>query len=174
MISLMRWKKINSLEEKASRDVLTNLFNRGKFDDVLSKEIELSKTTLAPLSIIFLDIDHFKVVNDTHGHDAGDYVLIELAKILGSNVRKSDFVARWGGEEFVIALQSTNIEEASLLAEKLRISTQHYNFLSGGKQTISLGVTQYKNAEPQANFIKRVDDALYEAKETGRNRVVVK
>jgi len=167
-------QRIEELKNKASRDSLTNLFNRGKFNDVLSKEIALCRTTSSPLSIIFLDIDHFKVVNDTYGHDAGDYVLVELAKILNSTVRKGDFVARWGGEEFVITLQSTNAKQASVLAEKIRKNIQMYSFTKGGGQTISLGVAQYMQIDTQESFIKRVDEALYEAKESGRNRVVVK
>ena len=111
-------ENIKVLEDKASKDALTNLFNKGKFNDVLTKEIELSKATKSPLCVIFLDIDHFKIVNDTYGHEAGDYVLIELSKILINAVRKGDFVARWGGEEFVITLQSTYVKQAAILAEK--------------------------------------------------------
>lgn len=166
--------KINSLEEKAAKDDLTNLFNRGKFNEVLSGEISLSKLTSSQLSIIFLDIDYFKTVNDKYGHDAGDYVLIELAKILESSVRKNDFVARWGGEEFIILMQSTNAQEAYISAEKIRKYVESYNFFKGGNQTVSLGVTQYNDNEPEADFIKRVDDALYEAKESGRNKTVTK
>ena len=167
-------EKIQVLQDVASKDSLTQLFNRGKFNDVLSKEIALTQAIHSSLSIIFLDIDHFKVVNDTYGHDAGDYVLIELAKILKSSIREGDFVARWGGEEFVITLQSTDAIQSSILAEKIRLNVENYNFTKGGKQTISLGVTQFKENETQDSFTKRVDDALYEAKESGRNRVVVK
>ncbi|WP_455756946.1 GGDEF domain-containing protein [Sulfurimonas sp.] len=167
-------QKIQILEDEASRDSLTKLFNRGKFDDVLSKEIVLSKITSSPLSIIFLDIDHFKVVNDTYGHDVGDYILIELAKILKSTIRTGDFVARWGGEEFVVTLQSTDSKTASILAEKIRKNVENYTFAKGGEQTVSLGVTQYNQNDTQESFTKRVDDALYEAKKTGRNKVVVK
>ncbi len=167
-------QKIKTLTEEASRDALTNLFNRGKFDDVLSKEISLAQATKSPFCIIFLDIDHFKVVNDTYGHNVGDYILIEIANILTSSVRQGDFVARWGGEEFVITLQSTTADKATILAEKIRKNIENYNFDNGGKQTVSLGVTQYIDKESQSAFTKRVDEALYEAKETGRNRVVTK
>jgi len=167
-------QKIQRLEDEASKDSLTKLFNKGKFNDVLSKEIALSQATSSPLSIIFLDIDHFKVVNDTYGHDVGDYILIELAKILKSTIRTGDFVARWGGEEFVITLQSTDSAQASLLAQKIRKNIEMHNFEKGGKQAISLGVTQYNKNDTQESFTKRVDEALYEAKETGRNKVVVK
>ncbi len=166
--------KISSLEEKASKDALTQLFNKGKFNEVLTKEIELAQATSSPLCIIFLDIDHFKIVNDTYGHDAGDYVLVELAKILKATVRKGDFVARWGGEEFIITLQTTTVEEGMILAEKIRKNVENYEFLSGGRQAISLGVTQYKDDESEKSFLKRVDEALYEAKNTGRNKSVIR
>ncbi|MCF6331321.1 MAG: diguanylate cyclase [Sulfurimonas sp.] len=167
-------QKIKTLTEEASKDALTNLFNRGKFDDVLSKEISLAQTTKSPLCIIFLDIDHFKVVNDTYGHNVGDYILIEIANILKSAIRQGDFIARWGGEEFIITLQSTTAEQALILANKIRKIIEHYHFKNGGKQTVSIGVTQYICHESQSAFTKRVDEALYEAKETGRNRVVTK
>lgn len=166
--------EISSLKEKASKDALTGLFNKGKFNDVISKEIALAQTTLTSLSIIFLDIDHFKVVNDTYGHDAGDYVLKELAKILNSTVRKGDFVGRWGGEEFVITLQVTTAEQALILAENIRKNVEKFDFLSGGKQTISLGITQYQENDNEKSLLKRVDEALYEAKSTGRNKSVIK
>ena len=167
-------ENINELKDKASKDALTNLFNKGKFDDVLTKEIGLSKATMSPFSVLFLDIDHFKIVNDTYGHEAGDYVLKELSKIFINTVRTSDFIARWGGEEFVITLQSTSFNEAAILAEKIRLRVQEYDFKEGGKQTISIGVTQYKYGETKSELMKRVDEALYDAKDNGRNQVVVK
>jgi len=166
--------RIKELEHKASTDNLTKLFNRSKLDDVLEKEMALSQAVSSPLSIVFLDIDHFKQVNDTYGHDVGDRVLIELANIISSTTRASDFVARWGGEEFMITLQSTDTVHASILAEKLRVAVENYSFSIVGKLTISLGVTEYLNNESEESFIKRVDEALYEAKESGRNRVAIK
>ncbi|MEN8303131.1 MAG: diguanylate cyclase [Campylobacterota bacterium] len=167
-------KNIEVLEEKASKDSLTQLFNRSKFDDVLSQEISLTNTTQTPLSIIFLDIDHFKAVNDNYGHDAGDSVLVELANILTNTTRNGDFIARWGGEEFVITLQSTTVLRASVIAEKIRESVEEYNFKSGGSQTVSLGVSEYIYGESKESLIKRVDEALYNAKNSGRNRVVIR
>ena len=127
-----------------------------------------------PLSIIFLDIDHFKIVNDTLGHDVGDIVLKELADLITDATRKSDFASRWGGEEFMISLQATDVSSAYKIAEKLRLKVENNNFTDAGKITISLGVTQFKNNESVESFTKRVDEALYEAKNNGRNRVVVK
>ncbi len=167
-------KDIKRLEEKASKDSLTKLFNRGKFDDVLSKEISIANTIEAPLSVIFLDIDYFKKINDTHGHDIGDSVLREVADILRNATRKGDFIARWGGEEFIITLRSTNIVRASILAEKIRESVETYEFLDGGTQTVSIGVSEYIFNESKEDLLKRVDEALYKAKKSGRNRVVVK
>jgi len=164
--------KIKILKDKASRDALTKLFNKGKFFDVLSHEILLSEATGSPLSMIFLDIDHFKIVNDTYGHDSGDYVLKELAKILHKSTRKGDFIARWGGEEFVVTLQATDLKEAEVIAEKVRVNVEKHTFLEGGNQKISLGVTQFIACETLESFTKRVDDALYKAKKSGRNRVV--
>ncbi len=168
------YQKMQKLEESASLDPLTQLFNRGKFESILSKEIDLSKTTKSPISIIFLDIDHFKKINDTYGHDVGDEVLIEIANLLKSDIRKGDFVFRWGGEEFVVTLHSANRIQASILAEKIRKSVEMHNFKSVPSQTISLGVAQYRDGEDQITLLKRADEALYEAKSSGRNRVVSK
>ncbi len=132
----------------------------------------LSQTTSSPLSIIFLDIDHFKTVNDTLGHNIGDEVLVEIAEIISSTVREGDFAARWGGEEFIITLQSTNKAQATTLAEKIRKNVEGHTFKSAGKQAISLGVTEYIRNESRERLTDRVDKALYDAKQSGRNRVV--
>ncbi|MCK9492552.1 MAG: diguanylate cyclase [Sulfurimonas sp.] len=166
--------KIKELEHMASTDALTGLFNRNKLNDVLEKEIALSRTISSPLCVIFLDIDHFKEVNDTHGHGVGDKVLIELANIITSSIRTGDIAARWGGEEFMITLQATSLANASILGEKLRVKVEEHLFGTVGKITISLGITEYINGESEESFIKRVDEALYEAKEAGRNKVIVK
>jgi len=166
--------KIKELEYMASTDALTGLFNRNKLNDVLEKEIALSCTISSSLCVIFLDIDHFKGVNDTYGHGVGDRVLVELANIITSSIRTGDIAARWGGEEFMITLQSTTITNAAMLGEKLRARVEEHLFETVGKVTISLGITEYIHGESEESFIKRVDKALYEAKERGRNRVIVK
>lgn len=168
-----QYHEIKQLKDEASKDALTKLFNRGKFEDILTHEILLCKTSMSTLSIIFLDIDFFKNVNDTLGHDVGDEVLIEIADIISQNVRENDFVARWGGEEFVITLHNTDKSQAEKLAEKLRKKVEEHIFKSAGKLTISLGVTEYKYNESKDSFTKRMDKALYEAKQSGRNKVVV-
>ena len=165
---------LRNVKEEATRDPLTGLFNRGRFNEVLTQEVKLSKSTNTSLSIIFLDIDHFKNVNDTYGHSVGDEVLVGLAQVLNRVVRTGDFVSRWGGEEFVVTLQATNADQAVIVAEKLRIIVSEHNFEGIPNQTISLGVTEYIENEEEQKFIRRVDEALYEAKNSGRNRVVVK
>jgi diguanylate cyclase (GGDEF)-like protein len=167
-------EQINKINEKASIDPLTKIFNRGKFEEILSKEMNLAISLQQPLSVIFADIDHFKKVNDTFGHDVGDVVLQSLAKILQQNMRLGDSVSRWGGEEFVILLQSTPVKQAVKIAEKLRKKVSEYDFDTAGHITISLGVTEYVNDESKNSFIKRVDEALYEAKKTGRDKVIEK
>jgi len=166
--------KIQELEHMASTDVLTKLFNRSKLNDVLEKEISFSNAISSNLSIVFIDIDHFKRVNDTYGHDVGDRVLIDIANIIRSTTRAGDIAARWGGEEFMITLQATDATHASILGEKLRVTVENHTFAIVGNLTISLGITQYRHSESEKTFIKRVDEALYEAKKSGRNRVVIK
>jgi len=166
--------KIKKLKTEASTDPLTGLFNRRRLDNILTKEIELSVDTNRDLSIIFLDIDYFKVINDTYGHDIGDEILIGLSALITQTTRKNDFVSRWGGEEFMITLQSTSIDEATALAEKLRVKVQEHIFGCAGNITISLGVTSYEDGENRDSFTKRVDVALYEAKNGGRNKVIAK
>jgi len=165
---------IEKLKNEATKDPLTQLFNRGKFNEVLTKEIGLAMSTSLPLSIIFLDIDHFKSVNDTYGHDVGDEVLVDLSKLLLETMRTGDFVARWGGEEFIITLQASTVTQAAAVAEKIREKVDKHDFGTASKQSISLGVTQYIEGETEEIFTKRVDEALYEAKETGRNKVIIK
>lgn len=168
------YQRIQSLKEEASTDSLTGLFNRRKLDKILNKEIELAQYLNSELSIIFLDIDHFKEVNDTYGHDVGDDILRDLSNIIRQTTRKNDFIARWGGEEFMVTLQSTSIEEAEKLAQNLRAAVENHRFKCSRTITISLGVTQLNETDNKDNFTKRVDEALYEAKNSGRNRVVVK
>jgi len=155
----------------AETDRLTGLFNKGKFNEVLKKEIERVKRYKRPLSLIIFDIDHFKRINDTYGHKVGDEVLKELAKVIKKSVRKTDFVARWGGEEFVILALETDLEGAFKLAEKIRKTVEEHEFPTVKNVTVSLGVAQYIDGESPEDFIIRADMALYKAKEGGRNRV---
>ena len=120
------------------------------------------------------DIDHFKDFNDTYGHLIGDEVLIMLAENIDKHVRNTDTFARWGGEEFVILFPETTTEEAKIVCEKLRISIEHLSHKTAGGITASFGITQYIENDTIKTMFKRCDDALYEAKENGRNMVCVK
>lgn len=162
------------LENIASTDALTGLANRNKFDQIIEQEVELALTSSNPLSIIFVDFDHFKRVNDKFGHETGDEVLKVVAKLLKDSVRKGDLVARWGGEEIVIIMQSSEVNDAVKLAEKMRKKVAEHKFKEGLVQTISCGVTQYHEGEDVDAFINRADVALYRAKNKGRNRTEYK
>ncbi|MCH9740971.1 MAG: GGDEF domain-containing protein, partial [Epsilonproteobacteria bacterium] len=125
-------------------------------------------------SIILFDIDYFKCINDTYGHNAGDKVLVELARLVNLGLRESDIFARWGGEEFVILSRYSTAHQAQLLASRLRKDIESYSFDIVKKMTCSFGVTQFKADDSKAQLFNRVDDALYEAKDNGRNQVVLK
>ncbi|MCX6075610.1 MAG: diguanylate cyclase [Campylobacterales bacterium] len=167
------FENITELQKVAYTDHLTKLMNRIKIDEMLERCANSYKRYKNIYSVILLDIDHFKLVNDTYGHLVGDDVLKHVAKILSKNTRNIDLVGRWGGEEFLIITKETNIEGASALAEKIKKSVESYEFEIVKNQTISLGVAQIKENETIDELLKRADDALYEAKESGRNRVVV-
>lgn len=162
------------LKEQATTDKLTGIPNRLRFDEVLHYSIDRAKRYKVNLSVILFDIDNFKEVNDTYGHLCGDDVLKMIAKIGDDSIRKSDLIARWGGEEFIILQPDIPSDEAQILAERLRHAIESYNFKDVGKVTASFGVTHFKEDDTKDTLIKRVDDALYEAKEHGRNRVEVK
>jgi diguanylate cyclase (GGDEF)-like protein/PAS domain S-box-containing protein len=165
------------MEEEIRRlsitDKLTQSFNRLKLDETMEEQFEWSKACLSPFSIMILDIDHFKQVNDTYGHQVGDRVLVELVAVLNENVRNGDIVGRWGGEEFLIILPNTGLAEAAGLAERLRQAVATYLFSSAGQVTISLGVSAFKADSSPETIVSRADSALYRAKEKGRNRVAV-
>lgn len=163
-------KKI--VESLAITDRLTGLYNRLKLDQVLDYETIQSKRYNSALSVILIDVDHFKNVNDTHGHQAGDIVLKEVASILLTYGRKSDTIGRWGGEEFLIVLPNTDLAGAMSAAEKIRCAIEEYSFSVVGKKTASFGVAQLLIVENMDSLIERADKALYRAKSGGRNRVV--
>jgi diguanylate cyclase (GGDEF)-like protein len=117
------------------------------------------------------DIDHFKGINDTFGHDAGDNVLKKLAEIVKKEIRDTDIFARWGGEEFIILLPNTQVNGGTEFAERLRKKIEDKNFKNPETVTVSLGVTAFKTDDTEDSFLKRVDDGLYLAKKNGRNRV---
>lgn len=165
-------KKMNrKLEEVSITDNLTQLYNRNKLDEILIFESDRTNRFSSSFGIIIIDMDHFKSVNDIHGHQIGDTVLKEIASILKSHSRKTDIVGRWGGEEFMIICSDTNLDGIMTHAEQLREKISNYPFSLGEQKTASFGVSVYKKDENVDEMIKRADDALYKAKENGRNRV---
>ena len=161
------------VEELSITDRLTGLYNRLKLDELFASYLSIAKRHQTPFSIILLDIDKFKSVNDTYGHQVGDSLLQELAKLLKTNVRFEDAVGRWGGEEFLILLPNSDLESARLLAEKLRSLMETQNFAYVGRRTSSFGVASYHLHDDEKSMTARADAALYLAKENGRNRVEI-
>jgi len=165
-------KKQKAVHDLVVHDALTKIYNRHGVNEVLNQKLEEFNRDKKDLSIIFFDIDFFKNVNDTYGHDMGDYVLENIAKLVSKEIRSSDIFARWGGEEFIIFLPNTKIENAKNIAEKLRKIIEEHAFSSIKKVTCSFGVTQLREEDTKASFLKRVDVLLYKAKNSGRNCVV--
>jgi len=170
---------MEKLQELASIDSMTKLYNRRHFKQLSEHSIDLAKRNKQPVSIIMLDIDKFKNINDTYGHQVGDEVIINLANILRYNKRKSDIICRFGGEEFVIMLPNTPVKGANIVAQKIRKDVENFilNITDNQKInfTISLGVSSI-NLEDDNSIelsLKHADDALYQAKESGRNKVCI-
>lgn len=178
IISYIHLKMLARLEPLATHDQLTGLSNRHYFTSELVKQINIWRRYQRPLSIIMLDIDYFKKVNDSYGHLAGDYTLKVLAEICESQVRDIDTVARIGGEEFAILLPSTAVNGAMQIAERIRKATEDYTFKYEGatfKFTVSLGVAELTDELWSiTEFIKAADEMLYKAKNAGRNRCVAR
>lgn len=164
------------LEIIAGTDSLTGLLNRQAFEIIFEQAILDSERRGNPLSAILFDIDFFKMVNDNHGHLAGDRILKNIALITKSALRESDIVARWGGEEFLVLLKDCPLEKATALAEKIRCMIASHDFELPATElclTASLGVVEYTYRETWLSFFGRADKALYQAKSEGRNRVIV-
>lgn len=169
----MQIKKINEkLKQLSTMDVLTNIYNRRKLDETLDYEYNRAKRYNVKFSVVLLDVDAFKIINDTYGHNIGDKVLIEIGKILKDNIRKSDTVGRWGGEEFLIICPETDLKVAEKVAEKLRKIIENSKFPVDNIITSSIGVATYGNEDKIYDLINKVDIALYEAKKKGKNRVI--
>lgn len=166
-------KEKSVLQKLSSRDSLTGLFNRFKLEESFEYEQKQSRRYNTELSIILMDIDDFKSVNDTYGHNVGDIFLKEIAEILKKSFRDVDTVGRWGGEEFLILLPKTNLADSQQIAEEVRKKIELYPFREIGNKTASFGVATLSNNESLSNLLNRADKALYLAKENGRNRVEV-
>ncbi|WP_372882452.1 diguanylate cyclase [Psychromonas sp.] len=153
-------------------DSLTGLYNRYQLDNVLLSELNRAQRYNKTFSIIMLDLDKFKQINDTYGHQAGDDVIQELAKILRDNIRSSDIAGRWGGEEFMIICPETELQGAQQFAEKIRKIIELHEFSAIDGMTSSFGVAAFRNGDDIDRIMKRADQALYRAKNNGRNRVL--
>ena len=168
-INTLLKNKNRKFEHLASTDSLTGLYNRYKFTELFVSSYATMTQREACMSLIMLDIDLFKQVNDTYGHDVGDKVLVQVSHAILRTLRNVDIVARWGGEEFVMLLPTANLENAKFLAEKIRKEIEDLHIDIAGSITVSLGVTEIKMGDTLENALKRADDALYLAKKSGRN-----
>jgi len=170
---------MHQLNKEASTDQLTKLYNRSFLDSYLQNQIEVASLSKQPLSLIMLDIDDFKKVNDTYGHQAGDAVLVVFSQVILRCVRRTDLVTRYGGEEFIAILPATNTERAVSIAERIRETIAmetmpKINNVQLPNITCSIGVSTYPLfADDKEKLIKTADIALYKAKAAGKNRVIL-
>ncbi len=167
-----------NLSSAAHTDAMTRIYNKGYLLEALEAEFKRAKALHTDFSLLFFDLDHFKKVNDTHGHDAGDYVLKEFANLVKTaHLRPKDIFARYGGEEFVVLLASTNAKTACEIGERIRCAIEAHAFIYEGKRlpiTTSMGVSELRaDIESAQTLLKTADKALYQAKQGGRNKVVV-
>ena len=161
-----------ALEELASTDRLTNAWNRRRFEETIEGETHRSGRYGHPLAMLLIDVDHFKNVNDTHGHAEGDRVLVEVSHRIRTVLRKSDSLTRWGGEEFIVLMPNTGLAHAQSTAERIREMVASRDIEGIGQLTVSIGVAEYLPSESWNEWLQRTDKAMYRAKQEGRNRVI--
>lgn len=166
-----RVKMEKDIQHLINIDSLTSIYNRRKINEELEIEIARVERYGSTFGLLMIDIDHFKTVNDTHGHDVGDYVLRELCHIISGFIRESDRFGRWGGEEFLIISPNINKEQLMRFSIKIKEAVSQYNFKHVQNVTVSIGVTLYVNKDTKESVLKRADDALYVSKHSGRNAV---
>ncbi|MGK7294910.1 MAG: sensor domain-containing diguanylate cyclase [Candidatus Wenzhouxiangella sp. M2_3B_020] len=164
-------RQVRRLRRLAEIDGLTRLFARDAGESALGDEVARAREENTPLSLILLDIDHFKRINDEHGHAVGDHVLERVASVVDARIRGQDLAVRWGGEEFVVVLRDTGLEGAERVAEALREMIASTSFQHGIEATISAGVAELVEGESEDSLVGRADKAMYAAKSGGRNRV---
>lgn len=169
--------KRQAIEEKlrtlATTDELTALYNRRHISEILANEVDRAARYSNSLSLLIIDIDHFKSINDQHGHIVGDEVLQSFATLLMNLDRNTDKVGRWGGEKFMVVLPQTSADKALSFAERIRIKVAEADFPLQNNVTVSIGVATYVEGDTAFSLTQRADTALYDAKNTGRNQVVV-
>jgi len=158
-------------QREAQTDALTGLLNRSCLNECLRDQVHRVEVSAAPLCILLMDIDHFKAVNDMYGHQVGDSLLKEMTAIISAELRATDLFGRWGGEEFIIITPNSDIEIAVSIAERLRSVIAAHHFDVVGEKTVSFGVAKYLAGEGGDRFFQRVDLALYQAKNNGRNQI---
>jgi diguanylate cyclase len=168
-------KALEQVREMAIRDELTGLFNRRHIMEILQQQQALADSGDYRFCLCYLDLDHFKPINDTYGHGVGDQVLRRFAELVHDSLREADYTGRLGGEEFVLVLSQTGMEEAWHVAERLRLRLEAQTFADlhpDLRVTVSIGVSEYRMGEPIDEALQRADNCLYRAKDGGRNRVV--
>lgn len=170
--NLLEQEKL-TLNKLSYTDQLTGLYNRYKIKELFEYEKNQINRYKTKLSVILIDIDYFKSINDTFGHTVGDLILLELANLLKKSVRSSDIVSRWGGEEFLIVTPKTNLEQAGVLAEHIRQNLKAHEFSYKISITVSFGVTSFQKNDTLETIILRADEALYKAKNSGRDVVEI-
>ncbi|GAB2896922.1 hypothetical protein GCM10027046_28050 [Uliginosibacterium flavum] len=167
-----RWQEIDTLQAVAETDVLTGVHNRRKIESLLSHEFDRALRYGRPLSIVMLDVDHFKQVNDTHGHAVGDMVLAAIARRIRRRMRLSDHFGRWGGEEFLLICPETDTTDAMLVADRMRRTISQRPVHKAGIVTASFGVSSYAGQGDYGVLVDEADSYLYIAKHQGRDRVI--
>ena len=171
-------KKLQSdLREQALHDPLTGLYNRRYLSETIEREIAVAKREKKHLSVIVMDLDHFKNINDTFGHQVGDQFLTEFANLIGNRIRKSDTACRYGGEEFLLVLPGTTLEDAAKRADEIRLECAKMNIPHRGRKlkvTTSMGVATYPlHGKKPEEIVIKADKALYVSKQNGRNRTTI-
>ena len=164
---------VEQMETLARADLLTGIPNRGQIEHLLEQETERARRYNLLVSLIAFDLDNFKRLNDTFGHDTGDVVLVEIVRLVESHLRSSDRFGRWSGDEFTIVIPETSLESAQRLADRLRTAIENHSLGQAWQLSASFGVAGYRLGDSRTSLFKRADVALYRAKERGKNRVEV-